>query len=393
MASLVQGSDGAARATARSTSCPPDALLYAHVERRPARATSGAARDEIVRQLPALCAACATRRSTASRAAAARSTSRRRSGPGSATRRRSRCCARPDRADLTDSAQRPDRRFARSVPRGRGHARASSVYRGVDRARVRRPRGRLHRRLPRGRPARERARRDRRAPPATRSGGRRSSARRVDKLDAQDPLAYAYAPARRRRAGCCAAARADRPIALRLARDAGGSRPPRAVGARGAHTGSALDLAYRAPARRRRRATFRPTLIQEVPAEHDRVSWARAGLDGVLDRSCSASAERQGAALPGLVARLRRQLGPSGERALVQALGPLLGRESALFVTPPVNLPVVTLVVADTTVEEGGQVLVVAPAGDLAAAGEPGRRDRSPTHHPATDRGRRTPPR
>ena len=47
-----------------------------------------------------------------------------------------------------------------------------------------------------------------------------------------------------------------------------------------------------------------------------------AGLDGVLAELRRISGA-QGAALPGLVRRLRRQLGPDGERALVKALGPL----------------------------------------------------------------------
>jgi hypothetical protein len=82
-----------------------------------------------------------------------------------------------------------------------------------------------------------------------------------------------------------------------------------------------------------------------------------AGLDGLVDELERLSGE-EGSALPRLVRRLRLQLGRTGERAVVRAVRPLQGRESALFATPPVNAPVVTLVVADTTAEEGGNVLV-----------------------------------
>ena len=54
---------------------------------------------------------------------------------------------------------------------------------------------------------------------------------------------------------------------------------------------------------------------------------------------------------------MRRSLGPSGERAVANALAPLDRREAALVVTPPDDAPIVSLIVGDTTQAEGGDVL------------------------------------
>jgi hypothetical protein len=58
------------------------------------------------------------------------------------------------------------------------------------------------------------------------------------------------------------------------------------------------------------------------------------------------------------IERLRRQLRPSGVRALVRALRPLDRHEAALIVTPPDDTPIVSLIVGDTTRSEGGDVLI-----------------------------------
>ena len=140
---------------------------------------------------------------------------------------------------------------------------------------------------------------------------------------------------------------------------------------------------------RRRRAgsasSSRPSPRRCPPARSR--SWERRDSTG-----CSSTLERlsgqDAAALPGLLGRFRRQLGPRRTSARSAARSrPLQGREAALFVTPPVNLPVVTLVVAGTTPEEAGDVLVALQPVLVAAArepcGRPGAGDR-----PAPDRRR-----
>ena len=176
--------------------------------------------------------------------------------------------------------------------------------------------------------------------------------RAVDKLDVKDPLAYAYAPAR----GVAEVLRGQRGLIgqIRSLVETPGLDGCRRSGARGAQRappGPRHLHAARAPA-----VEFRPTLIRDVPSGTIAFVSA-AGIEGVLDQLERLSGA-EGSALPGLTQRLRRQLGPEGERALLKAVGPLRGREAALFVSPPVNLPVVTLVVAGTTAAEGGDVLV-----------------------------------
>ena len=183
-------------------------------------------------------------------------------------------------------------------------------------------------------------------------GHERLFRRAVERLEVKDPLAYAYAPAR----GIDEVVRGQGGLIGQIQSlvEVPGLEAA-AAAVRAERNGVRMDLAAlhreRPPAQE-----FRPTLTREVPA--DTIAFVgAAGLDGVLDSLERLSGAR-GSALPGLLARFRRQLGPRGERAVLKAVGPLLNRESALFVTPPVNLPVITLVVADTSAAEGGDVLV-----------------------------------
>ena len=176
--------------------------------------------------------------------------------------------------------------------------------------------------------------------------------RAVDKLEVEDPIAYAYAPAR----GVAQVLREQDGL-LRQVRslvDVPGLEAA-AAAVRAEGNGVRLDLATLtdggAPAPR-----FEPTLTEEVPSGTIAFVGA-AGLGGLLETLERLSGQDT-AALPGLLGRFRRQLGPEDERAIGRAVRPLQGRESALFVTPPVNLPVVTLVVSGTSSVEAGDVLV-----------------------------------
>ncbi len=176
--------------------------------------------------------------------------------------------------------------------------------------------------------------------------------RAVDRLDVEDPLVYAYAPAR----GFAQVLRGQEGLLGQINSfvDVPGLEAA-AAAARAEGNGLRLDLATIAPASGPAEQ-FRPTLTAEVPSATMAFVGA-AGLDGVLDQLERLSGE-DGSALPGVFQRLRRQLGRDGQQALRRAARPLLGRESALFATPPVKTPVVTLVVADTTATEAGEVLV-----------------------------------
>jgi hypothetical protein len=105
-----------------------------------------------------------------------------------------------------------------------------------------------------------------------------------------------------------------------------------------------------------RSPTFTPQLPRSVPAD----AIAYYGVQGVrqLFERLQALSGGRASELSRVVDRLRRQLRPSGVRALVRALGPLNEREAALIVTPPDDAPVVTLIVGDTTRSEGGDVLI-----------------------------------
>jgi hypothetical protein len=96
---------------------------------------------------------------------------------------------------------------------------------------------------------------------------------------------------------------------------------------------------------------FDPSLLSEIPAGTIAYLGAR-GLDTIFDQLAEIGAT-------GSVERvLGRELGSVGRRALLDAVEPLLGREAALVVTPPASLPVISLVVAKTSREEGGDVVV-----------------------------------
>jgi uncharacterized protein DUF3352 len=102
--------------------------------------------------------------------------------------------------------------------------------------------------------------------------------------------------------------------------------------------------------------TFEPQLLRSVPQD----AMAYYGVIGVtrlFDRLEALSGGRD-SEVARAVARLRRQLRPSGVRALRRALRPLERREAALIVTPPEDAPVVSLIVGDTTRSEGGNVLI-----------------------------------
>lgn len=96
---------------------------------------------------------------------------------------------------------------------------------------------------------------------------------------------------------------------------------------------------------------FEPTLPAEIPAATIAYLGAR-GLDEIFDQLAQVGAA-------GSVERvLGRELGSVGRRTLLRAVEPLLGRETALVVSPPASLPVISLVVANTSREEGGDVVV-----------------------------------
>lgn len=101
--------------------------------------------------------------------------------------------------------------------------------------------------------------------------------------------------------------------------------------------------------------TFAPLLPRSAPEN----AIAYYGVRGVtrLFRRLEAISGGRASELSRAVVRLRRQLRPSGVRALVRAVRPLDRREAALVVTPPQDAPIVSLIVGDTTQEEGGDVL------------------------------------
>jgi uncharacterized protein DUF3352 len=103
-------------------------------------------------------------------------------------------------------------------------------------------------------------------------------------------------------------------------------------------------------------ATFTPQLPRSVPQD----AIAYYGVQGVsrLFRRLDAISGGRASELSSAIVRIRRQLRPSGVQALVRALQPLDQREAALVVTPPEDAPVVSLIVGDTTQDEGGEVLI-----------------------------------
>jgi hypothetical protein len=169
----------------------------------------------------------------------------------------------------------------------------------------------------------------------------------VERLEVDDPLAYAYAP----RTGVSRVLRGQGGLVAQV----GGllERP----GLRGAAAAVRAEMnGLRASVARITVPAadvrgFEPKLLSEVPAGTIAYVGAR-GLDSIFrlleDFGAAASVERV----------LGRRVGAAAERSLLVAMKPLLDREAALVVTPPASLPVITLVVANTSREEGGNVLV-----------------------------------
>ena len=345
--SLVQGSDaGRARDTAARL-VPRDALLYVHTRVEPGSEQWERA-GEIVRGLPAL------RRA---RDRALDSLSRGRRPLDFDTQ------VLPWIGDEAALALLPEGRRATSLilVRVADQAQARRFLQGAGRAREERHRGVavnlygdlaasfVGKFLAVGSPANVRAAIDarRRASLAREPLFRRAVAR----LRVEDPLAYAWAPAK----GLAQVVRGREPLVdqIRALVERPGIEAA-AAGVRAERSGIRLGVATLG-GETAAGAKFRPTLTKEVPA--GTIAFVGAlGLDGVLSTLERLGGER--VALPGLLERVRRDLGREGERAVLRAARPLQGREAAVIVTPPVNLPVVTLVVADTTAEEGGEVLV-----------------------------------
>jgi hypothetical protein len=107
--------------------------------------------------------------------------------------------------------------------------------------------------------------------------------------------------------------------------------------------------------RRGRPTNFEATLPEVLP--HDTIAYL--GGQGTA-RSLSLLGRLTGGRSPleALLGRAGRSVGRGGQRALERALRPLSDRESAVVVTPPAADPLVSLVIANTTREEGGDVLV-----------------------------------
>jgi uncharacterized protein DUF3352 len=171
----------------------------------------------------------------------------------------------------------------------------------------------------------------------------------VDRLQTEDPLAYGYAPQQgvsrllRRQGGLVARVGGllDRPglraAAASVHAERGGLR---------ASVSSTLI-----PTSGKEVAGFEPTLVSQIPAGTIAYLGAR-GLDSIFDQLAQIGAA-------GSVERvLGRELGSVGRRSLLKALQPLLGHESALVVTPPASLPVISVIVANTSRKEGGEVVL-----------------------------------
>jgi hypothetical protein len=333
------GGDGAVRLV------PRDALVYVHARVEP---NSEQWRDagEVVRKLPTL----------------------------SRVRRRAlRALSRGDRVLDFDTSVRPwigDEAALALLPDGQrasslillgvaDQARARGFLQGAGRAREQRYRGFTIRAfgalatafvddyLAIGRPAHVRAAIDTR--------GRRSLGdealfqEAVGKLQTEDPLAYGYAPQQ----GVSQLLRQQGGLVARV----GGllERPGLRAAAASVHAepnGLRASVAsILIPAVGEDALGFEPTLLSEVPDGTIAYLGAR-GLDSIFDQLAEIGAA-------GSVERvLGRELGSVGRRTLLRAIRPLLGRESALVVSPPASLPVISLIVANTSREEGGQVVV-----------------------------------
>jgi len=106
-------------------------------------------------------------------------------------------------------------------------------------------------------------------------------------------------------------------------------------------------------------ATSAPTFAAQLPRSVPAGAIAYYGVQGVrqLFERLQALSGGRASGLTTVVDRLRRELRPSGVRAIVRALQPLNDHEAALVVTPPDDAPVVTLIVGNTSPGEGGTLL------------------------------------
>jgi hypothetical protein len=171
----------------------------------------------------------------------------------------------------------------------------------------------------------------------------------VGKLETDDPIAYGYAPQQ----GVNRLLRQQGGLVARV----GGllERPGLRAAAAGVHAERgglrASVSSILIPTAGDDARGFEASLTSEVPAGTIAYLGAR-GLDSIFDVLAEIGAS-------GSVERvLGREVGSVGRRALLNALEPLLGRESALVVTPPASLPVISLVVANTSRKESGEVVV-----------------------------------
>jgi hypothetical protein len=171
----------------------------------------------------------------------------------------------------------------------------------------------------------------------------------VARLETEDPIAYGYASqdgvSRLLRQQGGLVARVGALLERPGLRAAAASVRAEADGLRASVSTSLIPARGQAP------QAFRPTLLADIPAGAIAYLGAR-GLDTIFDQLAEVGAA-------GSVERvLGRELGSVGRRALLDAVEPLLGREAALVVTPPASLPVISLVVANTSREEGGEVVL-----------------------------------
>ena len=171
----------------------------------------------------------------------------------------------------------------------------------------------------------------------------------VERLETKDPIAYAYAP----QAGVNTLLRRQGGLIARVGgllerpglEAAAGAVHAERDGLRASVSSSLIPTAGEGESR------FRPTLPAEIPADTIAYVGAR-GLEAVFEQLGELGT-------PGSIERLLgRELGSVGRRSLLRAIQPLLDRESAVVVSPPASLPVISIVVAGTTRREGGDVVL-----------------------------------
>jgi hypothetical protein len=180
----------------------------------------------------------------------------------------------------------------------------------------------------------------------------------VDRLDLDKPLVYAYAPADgvkrllQRQPGLVG--RLGDLINRPGLRGVSVAARFQASGIRAAIASEIVPLLPGAAGTEA--ARFAPALPRSLPTN----AIAFFGVKGLprLYEQLTSLAGGEGSPLARQVARLRRTLGPSGVQKLRRAIEPLADRETALVVTPPAQAPIVTLVVGDTTAQQGGNLLV-----------------------------------